>query len=345
MKKSILFGALGVFMIGCFSTVYAEQYVMKLGLIIPIMKGLHFASTPDEDFAKRVERMSKGRIKVELHPASALGGPRSLLVQSKKGIVQGCDAEGAYLSYFLPQAQVISLPYIFRSEEVAWRVLDLDGPFMKDFNKNFTKKTGLRIIALGENSGGFRHFSNNKRVIKNPADMKGLKIRTMRLPIHLEMVKYLGASPTPIGWAELYTALQTGVVDGEEQGISGFRFGRHEEVQKYVTLDGHVYAIYCLMLNNAWFEKLPKDLQEVVTHCGRVFSVLSRGISQYNLYKDLEYLQSKGMEFYTPTEEEKNQFKSLVCDKVLDYARKQIGAEWVDKILKAIAEAEKELGY
>ena len=74
---------------------------------------------------------------------------------------------------------------------MAWRVLDLNGPFMKDFNNYFIKKTGMRIVLMGENGGGFRHFSNNSRVIRSPADLKGLKMRTMNLPIHMEMMKYI----------------------------------------------------------------------------------------------------------------------------------------------------------
>lgn len=361
MKRSFILFILGIFLFSCSqessdqpekgakgekgSAVTGKVHVMKLGLITPLKdrESLDFGSAQNWFFKDKLEELSKGRIKVELHGASALGGPRSLLVQTKKGTVQGCDAEGAYLSFFLPQAQILSLPYIFPSEEVAWRVLSLDSQFMKDFNKFFIKKTGMRIISMGENGGGFRHLSNNKREIRTPADLKGLKMRVMRLPIHIEWMKALGASPTPISWTELYTALQTGVVDGQENPISTFKFGGFTEVQKYMTLDAHVFGIYCLIINNNWYRSLPKDLQKAVTHCGNLTTKVNIGISQHMQIQDLAYIKSKGVQVYVPTQEEKDMFKKLSRDKVLKLAKKQLGDKWVNKILRAIDKAKKEV--
>jgi len=345
MNKLFTIFISGIILSGSISLASAKDYVMKIGLITALKKELHFASSSNIFFKDSVEKLSKGKIKVKLFGASTLGGPRSLLIQTKKGIVQGCDAEGAYLTYFSPLAQILSLPYIFRSEEVAWKVLDINGPFIKDFNKQFIKKTGMRIISMGENGGGFRHFSNNIKEIKCPEDMKGLKIRTMNLPIHMEMIKCLGASPTPVSWTELYTALQTGVVNGQENPISTFKMGRFEEVQKYLILDSHVYGIYCLIINNSWFNKLPRNLQQVIIHAGNITSKVNLGISQYLKNKDLAYIQSKGVKVYFPTQKEKNKFKALVRDKVLNLAKKNVGKKWVNKLLKSIANAEKALGY
>ena len=111
------------------------------------------------------------------------------------------------------------------------------------------KKTGLRVIGTWDN-GGFRSFTNSKRAVHNPEDMKGLRIRTMDIPAHMELVRSLGAKPTPISWKELYTALETGVVDGQENAMPTIIIGSLQEVQKYLILDGHVYTQQHFFVND-----------------------------------------------------------------------------------------------
>ncbi len=149
-------------------------------------------------------------------------------------------AEGHMAPYYKP-IQILAIPYLFVSEDHAQYTLDMRSPFGSKFWDDFEKKTGVKVLTIWDN-GGFRCFTNNKRPIKTPADMKGLKIRTMQIPAHMEMMKALGANPTPIAWTELYNALQMNVVDGQENSVPTISLGHINEVQKYLTLDRHVYS-------------------------------------------------------------------------------------------------------
>ncbi|RPI10170.1 MAG: hypothetical protein EHM71_04235, partial [Zetaproteobacteria bacterium] len=163
-------------------------------------------------FKSIVEARTNGAVLVDIFGHSVLGGSKAMLEMVKSGSLDICIQTGAMGAYY-PAFQVISLPYLFKSEDIAWWVFDKSA-YWKDLMADLNKKTGLRLLGMGQN--GVRHFSNNVRPIRTPADMKGIKFRVMQSPIFVKFVEALGAKAVPIAWAELYTALQTKVVDGQE---------------------------------------------------------------------------------------------------------------------------------
>jgi C4-dicarboxylate-binding protein DctP len=175
--------------------------------------------------------------------------------------------------------------------------------------------------------------------------MKGLKIRTMNIPLHMKIVSDLGGSPTPIAWAELYTSLQTGVVDGQENAIATFLIPKLEEVQKYIVLDGHVYSVNTVIINEKWYQSLPADLQEVIQAAQKIALAVNRGLTVTNEIMGMEYLRTKGVEIYKPNKEEKQEFKQLSQESAIQWLKEKIDPAWVDGILEATKQAEKELGY
>jgi tripartite ATP-independent transporter DctP family solute receptor len=203
------------------------------------------------------------------------------------------------------------------------------------------EKTGLRNLAFAE--VGFRHFTNSKRPIHTPEDMKGLKIRVMETPLFVTMVEALGANPTPIAWTECYTALQSGVVDGEENPISTINFAKFQEVQKYLTLDGHVYGVDWFVMNNEFFESLPEDLQYIILDCAKISSGVGRGLQQLNSsVVGLQALEEAGMEIYAPTEEEKALFKEAAQGPVIDWLQTKISVDLINEALEAVETAVEE---
>lgn len=324
--------------LGCFATgSHAQQFVMKIGLANPAQE-FSTAYTPYLVFAHEVELRSNGRIKAELYPAGQLGNVESLLNQLRSGIIQASAfAEGHYTTFY-PTVQIFSIPYLFAEREIAWEVLD--GPFGMKVIEDMATKTGLRVLSWEEN-GGFRHFSNSKKEIKSPGDMKGLKIRTMNIPLHMEIVKNLGASPTPVSWSEIYTALQTGVVDGQENAISSFMIPKLEEVQKFMVLDGHVYSIKSIVLNEKWYKSLPNDLKAVIQRANIIATQVSRGLSAAREVMGIEYLKEKGVKIYKPTAEEKNEFRKLTRDASVQWLKKELNTELVDELMGAVEKAEK----
>jgi tripartite ATP-independent transporter DctP family solute receptor len=318
------------------AAVPAEPIVMKFGLAAPDLNP-SFWATHYNFFKYEVERQSNNRIKVELIWGGALGNPNETLKQTMMGQIQGTDtAEGPLSAVFKP-VQVFSIPYLIEDEAQGWRLYD--GPFVQKLNEELLKQTGLRVLHWWE-SGGFKQWSNSSRPVKTPDDMKGLKLRVMPSPVFQEMVASLGGSPTPIAFGELYGALKSGTVDGQDNALSLVDLFKYHQVQKYITADNHVYAVSAMLVNDKFFQSLPKDLQQVIENAQKVALAVNRGVSRYTDHRAMESLRKNGMEIYVPTAAERQQFKAKAQAPVLGWLRKEVGNEWVDGMLKA-AEAAK----
>jgi len=284
-----------------------------------------------------IERDSDGRIDVRLFPDGQLGKGQAVLEQVKAGAIEMTYANDGNINQVYPNLQVFSIPYLFADRSVAHKVLD--GDFGQSLMQDMAETTGLQVFAWSEN-GGFRHFTNNVRPIRTPSDMKGLKLRVQNIPLHLEMVKNLGASPTPIAWKELYTALQTGVVDGQENPVNTFRIPRLEEVQKYMVLDGHVYAISAAVFNRDWVASLPEDLQTVVRDGTIAGQAKTREMILGYEEESLAYLKDYGLEIYEPTPEEKDLFREATKEPAIAWLKDNITrGDLVDGVLTEVARA------
>lgn len=287
-------------------------------------------------FANLVNARSGGRLEVQVFGAGQLGAEREYVEAIMAGTVQGGIASGVVGS-FLPEAMMTDIPYLFPSASIAWDVLD--GAFGDKLSAMLLARTGMRNLGFAE--VGFRHFTNSKRPIKSPADMKGLKIRVQETQVFLRLINALGASPTPIAWTETYTALQTKVVDGQENPVSTIVFAKFAEVQKYLTLDGHVYGVDWFVVNEKFFKSLDKDLQEIIVDSARISANVSRGLQQLNSAVGLDTLVKAGMEIYSPTEAEMAQFKSLSQKPVIDWLKTQMDEKLINELLKAVDDAVK----
>ncbi|NWF93835.1 MAG: DctP family TRAP transporter solute-binding subunit [Syntrophaceae bacterium] len=289
-------------------------------------------------FKNIVEAETAGGVEVKVFPAGQLGGERELIEATKLGTIQMCMVSAAIAGYY-KEAQVLDIPYLFSSAPVAWKVMD--GRFGKEMAEDCLKKTGMRVLAYGET--GFRNFTTSVRLIKSPADMKGLKIRVMESPVYINMVKALGAAPTPIAWPETYTALQQKVVDGQENPVSVILSVKFFEVQKYLTLDGHSYGVDFILINDKFFQGLPKETQHILKTAAINAGLIGRGIQQLNSAIGVSQLKEKGMEVYSPNPKERAMFREAAQKPVMEYIEKQIGKAWIDKLMKAVKEAEAEL--
>lgn len=277
-------------------------------------------------------------ITVELFPAKALGDENDLIQQVQEGTTQMALVSGAMAKVCKP-ADVLNIPYTFSSPTVAWDVLD--GDFGKELADYCLKKTGLRTLAYGET--GFRNFTNNVREIKSPADMKGLKFRVQPIPLYVEMVKGLGGEPTPIAWSELPNALSTGVVDGQENPVGVIYNNNLHKLQKYLVLDGHVYAADFILINDEFFQSLPKNDQAIIKKAARIAGVMGRAIQEFNTAEGVTKVAAEGMKVYSPTAEEMASFKKLAQPAVKKWLAGELGdeAEWIEKLDAAVSEAMK----
>jgi tripartite ATP-independent transporter DctP family solute receptor len=272
-------------------------------------------------------------LKVELFPAGALGNETELVGQAQEGLTQVVIVSGA-MSKACPAAGVLDIPYTFASATIAWDVLD--GEFGDALAQHCLEQTGLRTLAYGET--GFRNFTNGTREIRTPEDMKGLKFRVQPIPLYVEMVKGLGGEPTPIAWTELPNALSTGVVDGQENPVGTIYNNGLHKLQKYMTLDGHVYAADFILISDEFYEMLSPAEQAVVSKAARVAGNMGRSIQQWATAEGVLKVQEEGMQVYAPTAEELALFAEKAQPAVVAYLRDELGedAAWIDRLQAAV---------
>ena len=275
-------------------------------------------------------------LKVELYPAGALGGENDLIQQAQEGTTQMVMVSGA-MSRVCKVADVLNIPYAFASAPIAWDVLD--GPFGDELRDYCLQKSGLRTLAFGET--GVRHFTNSRREIRTPADMRGLKFRVQPIPLYVEMVKGLGGEPTPIAWPEVPNALATGVVDGQENPVGVIYGNNLHKLQKYMTLDGHVYGADFIVINNEFFLSLPASDREVLEKAARVAGLMGRAIQQFTTAEGVTKVAADGMQVYSPTAAELEEFRKAAQPAVLTWLAGELGPEaiWIEKLQNAIAAA------
>jgi tripartite ATP-independent transporter DctP family solute receptor len=312
--------------------------VVKLGVVDPatIKVGDTEIYTPAWAgmlaFQSAMKKYSKGKVKVELYANGRLGDNKSMIEQVLNGnLLMATGAEGS-VAPFYKQIQVLSVPYVFKDVITLWKVMD--GPFGRKFFNDMATKSGVRVLTA-YHAGGFRCFANNKRVIKVPADMKGLKMRVMESPIYMEVVKACDAVPTPIAWMELYSALQTGVVDGMENGSINILSGSFYEVQKYYTLDNHVPSIGIFFTSEKFFKNLPSNLRKVFIKAGEKASIAGRDMADRGNSLALEELKKKGMKVYVPTSAERKLWEET-RKPVFTWFRKTVDSKLLDELLKAV---------
>ena len=291
-------------------------------------------------FGETVEAMSKGRIKVEIYHSGTLGDLRENMESVRMGVLEATTPSEGPVSIFYPEIQVITIPYVFQNAAVAWEVMD--GPFAQKLFDGMIDQ-GFRAVAIGEN-GGFRIWGNNAHKIEKPEDMQGLKIRTMEIPAHQEMVRALGASPTAVPWMEVYSALQTGVVDGAELPTVGSLQQNLQEVLDYITVDNHVYSLSFIIVSEKWFQSLPPDLQEDVLLAGRIATVTSRGLVQVTVNDTLRYFAENGIEVTYLTGDAQAAFREKAQPGVIAWMEQTLSPELVAQFMEAVRDAEMKLG-
>jgi len=239
-----------------------------------------------------LDEMAPGAIQLNLFPNSQLGGERDLLEGQQMGTVDVSLPSTASLGLFTDTFTVFDLPFLLPNREAAYHVLD--GPIGQSLLDTLPN-IGLVGIAYWEN--GFRYITNNQHDIFLPTDIpSGLTIRTMENEIQMQTFITLGANAVPMAWAEVYTALQQGVVDGVENPFAVLRGGRFYEVAKYLSLTAHIRLITTWFTSTEWFNNLPRELQEMLIETGRLAGEENNRLVARSDEETLAYFRSQGVE-------------------------------------------------
>ncbi|EET49448.1 TRAP transporter substrate-binding protein DctP [Thalassobium sp. R2A62] len=296
-------------------------------------------------FKNYVEAASNGAIEVEIFMGTQLcANGTECLEGVAEGTIDVYISTSGGASGIFPFVQVLDLPYLMADDRVAEGVLT--GDFtrkMRDMGLEASDGT-IRLMTVG-NTGGWRNFANTQRRVQSPADMDGLKIRTVVADLPQELVKALGAAPTPIPWPELFTSFQTGVVDGSKNGITdimGMKFP--DAGLQYVTLDGHAYMGALWWMSNENFMAMPEDMRRVVVDG---FSQLQQATFASPKRKSIQAYAdfvAGGGDLYVPTPDEKAAFAEAAAP-VQDWFRANVdgGNEVLDALIASVSEVEADL--
>ena len=285
----------------------------------------HPSAFTAEFFASRVKELTSGDLEVQVYHSRQLGDARDNVENVRNGSIAFTSVSISNLSQVLPVMDVWSLPYIFRSDDHYWHVLN--HPKAGEFMKQLEPK-GIKTITWI--TSGARNFFTQKPV-RTPADMKGMKIRVMASPVMINTMKALGASGVPVAWGELYTALQTGVVDGAENNHPSLVSMKFYEVSKFYSLDEHMRIPDVNIVSTKVFEKLSKPQQEAILQAGVEATAYMRGAWKVAEIESLERLKGLMKEIIKV---DKKPFQDSVVDIVKAEAKRLGGDDFITFVLE-----------
>jgi tripartite ATP-independent transporter DctP family solute receptor len=304
----------------------AGPKVMKLGIVTNKDRSLTQGLVK---FGEIVEKESGGSIKAEVFSDGVLGGDRQVIEALQMGTVHGTAVSTGVVAAFAPRMDAFDLPFLFKDKATAYKVFD--GPIGQEVLKDLPK-AGLIGFSYWEN--GFRHLTNNKREVKTAEDIKGLKIRTLESKVHVETWKTLGANPTPIAYTQLYSAMEQGVVDGQENPLGNVVGMKFNEVQKYLTTTGHIYNANVFLISKKFFDSLTDKEKEIVTKAAEEAKEYQRKLNDKEDNDSIAILKEKGMKISELNAGEKEKMQQ-VLQPVYQQVSTAIGGDFVDRLLAA----------
>lgn len=295
------------------------------------------ASTPKglaaDFFAKQVEEKSDGRIEVEVFPNSELYGDKDEMQAIQSNAVQVLAPASAKFTTIAPSLQVLDLPFIFDDPDEIPEVASPDTEIGKAIYANpDLEANGLKVLGLWDS--GMKQIHSNNKTLK-PKDMKGKKYRIQPSDVLRTQFETWSGIPTPLAFAEVYSGLQQGLIDGGENTYSNIESQNMHTVQKYVTELDHGYIGYILTVNKRWYDELPADLQSVVDEAADEASVFNRNEAQKVNEESKKAIEdSGGTEIIVPSKAERQAFKDMVVPSEYEKYRDVIGPEVIDELLE-----------
>ncbi|MBW6485852.1 MAG: DctP family TRAP transporter solute-binding subunit [Syntrophobacterales bacterium] len=317
-----------VFSLVCFAFSAEAKIVVKYGHVGPPIHPQHHGAVA---FAKYVNEKTNGEIEVQVFPLGQLGGERSMCEQVQGGTLHMTSATAGVLANFVPEIGIIELPFVYPDRETAYKVLD-----DKDVRERFAKYAEAKgFVFIGYTENEFRDMTNSKRPIKNPDDLKGLKIRVLEAPMMIDTFKALGTNPTPLPFPEIYNALQQKVIDGQDNPIFTSIMMKFTEVNKFATITNHVLTECPTVVSRDFWKSLTPPQQKIFREAAAVQLKVNREGNAKNRLVALEKAKAQNVDVHVLTAGEREAFKKVV-QPVLEKYRASYGAEWFDFYLKKI---------
>jgi tripartite ATP-independent transporter DctP family solute receptor len=277
-----------------------------------------------DTFAREVEQRTGGRYRVQTFYAGSLGAERESVEAVQLGTQELTFTSTGPVPNFVPEVAILDIPFLFRDYAHARAVLD--GPIGQDLLQKFPSK-GLVALAWAEN--GFRHMTNSKHAVNTPDDLRGLKMRTMENPVHIQAYRQFGIIPTPMAFTEVFTALQQGTVDGQENPLSVITSAKLDQVQKYLSLTGHVYSPALILMNKAAWDKLSAADRQNFLDAAKEAVKANRARVDDDEKKAVADLRAKGMNVVENLDKAK--FQATLAPTYAEFGKK-FGQDNIDRI-------------
>ena len=293
----------------------------------------HISSVAIEQAKKDVEKATNGKLVLEVFPDMQLGGAQENVSQVRAGTIAMTWVGMAFLARTVPELEAVSLPFLFPSREVAYKVMD--GPIGELLAQKLADKG---FVLLGFMELGSRQVTNNIRPIKTIADLKGLKIRLQPNETHLATFRALGANPQAMDIREVYSALQQGVIDGHENPYNLILASRFFEVQKYLSNTGHFFDFIAIVGSKKVFDAMKPEYQQAIRTAMKDAVAQQRAAAVKADLDALEELQKKGMKYDVLPPAEREAMRKATAG-VVDQVRKRVGGDLVDRVLAETAKA------
>ena len=280
------------------------------------------------EFSRLFTQRSNGQIQVLVFAASALGNDNTAVAGTRGGTIDFVLSGNPYFTGIVPRLNVLDLPYLFANSEHAYKVLDGSiGRGLLDEMEAHNMK-GLAFLEVG-----FRSLTNSRRAVKTPDDVKGLKLRTTPNPAHIKAFQLLGANPTPMPIAEVYTALENKAIDGQENPATIVRNAKFYEVQKFMSMTRHAYTAEPLVMNKERFNSLAPALQQALLEAARGAATFHRELNRKSEAADIAYLRANGMQVEENIDAEP--FRKLMAEPVKQIFAEKNGPQLVEAVMKA----------
>ena len=262
-----------------------------------------------EDIGKKLEKSTNGRLSVAMYPAMQLGGEKEAIEQAQVGAIAFARVSVGALGPVVDDLNVFNLPYVFRNTEHAQKVMD--GPIGQELLDKVTN-SGKGLVGLAWMDAGARSFYNTKHPIKNMADLKGLKVRVMGNPMFVDMANSMGANGVAMGYDQVFTSLQTGVVDGAENNPPSFVFDNHYQVAKFYTVDEHLIVPEMVVFSKKIWDTLSKQEQADLVKYGKEAQQEERKLWDVYEKQAMDKAKAAGIQIVTLSAADKKQMQDAV---------------------------------
>lgn len=329
-RRFLVFVVLLLSVLSVFSQVQAKGKVIKYKLPHTAAVGSHFDMIANK-FVDSLSRLSNGRISGTVYPAEQLGKESQVIQSVQNGIIEFTIIGHDPLAQFVPDTALLSLPFLFKDHNQAFKVLDSEvGDVL---NQELARK---KLHVLGWSNNGARVYTNSTRPLEVPSDFKGLKLRSPENPVNLAVTRALGGIPVAISYGEVYTALQQRTIDGQENAVINIYPSKLQEVQKYMSMTNHILSFVVIVASEDFYRSLSDEDKNLVMAAAKEAQDWHRGYID-QLSKELtEKMKATGMQVNYPSNIKL--FQDATKSVHAEYVGKTINKDLYEKTLKILAD-------